>query len=277
MRTRRAWAMGGSTSERAGLALHSQKGNTQLKVHLGGCSRWSTWRWIAASRGKATSTSSPMTAAARNGSPFVTALLDGSAALATTETSRWSGGHLAGGGRPSVGGGSGGRIVDERGRSRGDRHPCEARGGFARGAGMKYARGRRSASPLERRLVVEPDGRGLVAWLGRYLEALRVKNYSPRTVVDRERHLLTFFSWCEARNVRRPEEVTKPMVDRYQRHLFHYRSASGKPLTFRSQTAALTTLRGYFKWLARTNVLLWSPASDLELPRPETRRRWRSC
>ena len=50
---------------------------------------------------------------------------------------------------------------------------------------MKYARGRRGASPLERRLVVEPDGRGLVAWLGRYLEALRVKNYSPRTVVDR--------------------------------------------------------------------------------------------
>ena len=136
---------------------------------------------------------------------------------------------------------------------------------------MKYARGRRSASPLERRLVVEPDGRGLVAWLGRYLEALRVKNYSPRTVVDRERHLLTFFSWCEARNVTRPEEVTKPMVDRYQRHLFHYRSASGKPLTFRSQIAALTTLRGYFKWLARTNVLLCNPASDLELPRPETR------
>ena len=119
--------------------------------------------------------------------------------------------------------------------------------------------------------MVEPDGRGLVAWLGRYLEALRVKNYSPRTVVDRERHLLTFFSWCEARNVTRPEEVTKPMVDRYQRHLFHYRSASGKPLTFRSQIAALTTLRGYFKWLARTNVLLWNPASDLELPRPETR------
>ena len=34
------------------------------------------------------------------------------------------------------------------------------------------------------------------------------------------------------------------MVDRYQRHLFHYRSANGKPLTFRSQIAALTDAAG---------------------------------
>jgi integrase/recombinase XerD len=129
----------------------------------------------------------------------------------------------------------------------------------------------RRASPLARRLAAGVDARSLVAWLARYLEALRVKNYSPRTVENRERYVLAFAAWCEARSVTRPEEVTKPMVDRYQRHLFHYRSANGKPLTYRSQIEALTPLRGYFKWLARTNVLLCNPASELELPRPEKR------
>jgi integrase/recombinase XerD len=100
---------------------------------------------------------------------------------------------------------------------------------------------------------------------------LAVKNYSPRTVANRERYLRLFFAWCEARSVTRPEEVTKPMVDRYQRHLFHYRSANGKPLSFVSQIESLRPLRGYFKWLTRTNVLLWNPASEMELPRAARR------
>ncbi len=30
-------------------------------------------------------------------------------------------------------------------------------------------------------------------------------------------------------------------------------------------------MRAYFKWLTRSNVLLWNPASELELPRQEKR------
>lgn len=70
---------------------------------------------------------------------------------------------------------------------------------------------------------------------------------------------------------RRLQEVTKPILDRYQRHLFHMRKANGKPLSFSSQLQRLTPVRAYFNWLTRQNVLLWNPASEIELPRQEKR------
>jgi integrase/recombinase XerD len=45
----------------------------------------------------------------------------------------------------------------------------------------------------------------------------------------------------------------------------------GKPLSFSSQIARLVPVRGFFKWLTRQNVLLWNPASEIELPRAEKR------
>jgi integrase/recombinase XerD len=105
----------------------------------------------------------------------------------------------------------------------------------------------------------------------RYLEALRIKNYSERTVENRESYLGFFIAWCEARGIGRPQEVTKPILDRYQRHLFHMRKPSGQPLTFSAQLQRLTPVRAYFKWLTRSNVLLWNPASELDLPRQEKR------
>ena len=115
------------------------------------------------------------------------------------------------------------------------------------------------------------DPEGLYVWMKRYLEALRVKNYSERTVENREMYLSSFIEWCAARSLTRPQEITKPILDRYQRHLFHYRRPSGKPLTFSSQAQALTPVRSYFKWLTRSNVLLWNPASEIELPKQEKR------
>jgi integrase/recombinase XerD len=115
----------------------------------------------------------------------------------------------------------------------------------------------------------DPDGFGV--WTRRYLEALRIQNYSERTVENRESYLGVFVTWCEARSIVRPREVTKPILERYQRHLFHLRKENGKPLSFRAQYARLMPVRGLFKWLARQNVLLWNPASDLDLPRPEHR------
>jgi integrase/recombinase XerD len=115
------------------------------------------------------------------------------------------------------------------------------------------------------------DPEGLYVWMKRYLESMRVRNYSPFTVDNREISLLQFFGWCDARSIGRPQEVTKPILERYQRHLFHLRKRDGKPLSFRTQHSRLVPVRAYFKWLTRQNVLLWNPASELELPRVERR------
>src|SRR6187401_2884495 len=79
------------------------------------------------------------------------------------------------------------------------------------------------------------DPEGLFVWMQRYLEALRIKNYSERTIENRQSYLSFFIVWCEARSLARPQEVTKPILERYQRHLFHLRKENGKPLTFSAQ------------------------------------------
>lgn len=73
------------------------------------------------------------------------------------------------------------------------------------------------------------------------------------------------------RGIGRPSEVTKPMLDGYQRALFHRRKPDGTPLSFRAQHTRLVPIRAFFKWLARGNRILYNPASELELPKLERR------
>jgi integrase/recombinase XerD len=61
--------------------------------------------------------------------------------------------------------------------------------------------------------------------------------------------------------------MTKPILERYQRHLYHYRKSDGQPLTLSSQQMMLTPLKTFFKWLARNNHILYNPASELEIPK----------
>jgi integrase/recombinase XerD len=101
-------------------------------------------------------------------------------------------------------------------------------------------------------------------WMGAH-------GYSPRTVHNRRRQLSALIVWLAERGVSRPVEVTRPMLERYQRWLFHYRKADGDPLSFRSQSQRLLPVRAFFKWAARNNVVLYNPASEIELPKVEHR------
>lgn len=97
------------------------------------------------------------------------------------------------------------------------------------------------------------------------------KNYSAATIEGRDLYLRYFLLWCEERGLHRPQDITKPIIERYQRHLFLHRKDDGQPLSTRSQHTRITPLRAYFKWLARQNYILYNPASELELPRLERR------
>src|ERR1700740_2449391 len=80
-----------------------------------------------------------------------------------------------------------------------------------------------------------------------HLKALRTKNYSEWTVKNRLVHVVFFIEWAQERGLREPLEVTRPVLERYQRHLFYYRKKNGDPLTFRSQHSRLVPLRVWFK------------------------------
>jgi integrase/recombinase XerD len=75
----------------------------------------------------------------------------------------------------------------------------------------------------------------LEAMMGEHLRALAVQNYSAHTVRNRQVHIGFFLQWCKERGLTEPVEVTRPVLERYQRHLFHYRKKNGEPLSFRSQ------------------------------------------
>ena len=107
----------------------------------------------------------------------------------------------------------------------------------------------------------------LEAMMRDHLHALAVQNYSMHTVRNRQVHIGFFLQWCKERGLTEPVEVTRPVLERYQRHLFHYRKKNGEPLSFRSQHSCLVPLRVWFRWMTRQNHILHNPASDLELPR----------
>jgi integrase/recombinase XerD len=115
------------------------------------------------------------------------------------------------------------------------------------------------------------DSESLYHYLLRYLQYLAERHYSPRTIDSREVYLRYFVAWCDERGLGRPQEITKPMIERYQRYLFVYRKKDGDPLTARSQNVRVIPIRSWFKWLARQNYLLYNPAADIELPRMEQR------
>lgn len=115
------------------------------------------------------------------------------------------------------------------------------------------------------------DPHGFRVLIDSYLEWLRARNYSEATVHNRGHYLKDLLVWCAERSLSRPREVTRPVLERYQRWLFHYRKKNGEPLSFRGQHSRLIPVRAFFKWLCRQNLILHNPASELELPRLEKR------
>ena len=127
---------------------------------------------------------------------------------------------------------------------------------------------RRRAKPSP---PVASEPGSLRAWAAQFLEAQRVRNYSEDTIHIRTFYLEVFCTWAGARDIKRPTEVTRPILERYLRHLYHRRKENGRPLSITAQLSAIGAVRAYFRWLNKQNVLLWNPASDLELPRMERR------
>ena len=76
-----------------------------------------------------------------------------------------------------------------------------------------------------------PDPEGMDTRAAEHIDWMRVRNYSRDTVRDRMHCLSYFERWCAERGITRPREVTRPILERYQRWLFLYRKRGrGAPL-----------------------------------------------
>ncbi|MET1257333.1 site-specific tyrosine recombinase XerC [Aliikangiella maris] len=115
------------------------------------------------------------------------------------------------------------------------------------------------------------DPQGMYQMVQEYIQWMAIKNYSQQTINGRELFLFIFLEWAGQRGLIRPSDITKPILERFQRYLFHYRKKDGNPLSFRSQYNRLAAIRAWFKWLSKENHLLYNPASEIELPKLDKR------
>jgi integrase/recombinase XerD len=111
------------------------------------------------------------------------------------------------------------------------------------------------------------DPHGLAVAVAHFLDALERTNVSPETIRLRRRQLDHLVAWLHERGIRRPAEVTLPMLERYHRALDHHRKRDGAPLSTTSKHMALSAVRVFFRWCARQHLVLHNPAADLPLPR----------
>jgi integrase/recombinase XerD len=114
-----------------------------------------------------------------------------------------------------------------------------------------------------------PDS--LAIWRDTYLETLGARNYSEQTREGRNNALHHFLAWAAERDLTRTGDITRPILEAYQRWLWKLVRPGGRRLGWSTQRNRLCILKDWFRWLTRQNVILHNPASELELPRPEKR------
>jgi integrase/recombinase XerD len=110
------------------------------------------------------------------------------------------------------------------------------------------------------------DQESLGGRLREYIEWMRVHNYAETTVKKYRYAANGFTVWCHDRGMTRPSQITRSILERYQRWLYRNRDRRGNLMTFSNQNGRLTVLRLWFKWMAKQHYLETSPAAEITLP-----------
>jgi len=111
-----------------------------------------------------------------------------------------------------------------------------------------------------------PPG-SLTALLEPFLESLRNRGFAELTLRSRRRLIKAFCAFATERGVERPEDVSGPMLERYQGLLARSYTEAGQPLSYSTQAGHLSALKLFFKWLRKNRYIPENPAFELEMPR----------
>lgn len=101
-----------------------------------------------------------------------------------------------------------------------------------------------------------------------YLDHCAQRGFTADTIDSRRRHLRLFTEWLTERHVLDAAQISRAMVERYQRHLFNARQGNGRPYTINYQIQRVKPLEMLFRWAVKRHRLPANPASDLDYPRP---------
>ena len=131
---------------------------------------------------------------------------------------------------------------------------------------------RKKRRPSDKQTEPSPiANHGMMPYLKLFLDSSAASGLSPVTIEIRERIVKIFMLWCDERNLDKPQDITRPILERYRRYLYHYRKKDGDPISFATQQQRLVPIKAFFKWLTKENYILYNPASELELPKVHKR------
>ena len=107
----------------------------------------------------------------------------------------------------------------------------------------------------------------LHAYVRAHLSWAQTLGYTDNTLESRAYALERFVAWCDARGIDAPTELSRAVLEAWQRHLYLHRKRDGQALSIRTQQTFLIALRAFCKWLARERHVLYNAAAELVLPR----------
>lgn len=99
--------------------------------------------------------------------------------------------------------------------------------------------------------------------IAKFQEYMKAQDFSGRTIKDYSIQLNFFIKFLESSQINHLNQITKEVISNYQLSLL----TQDKPLSLETQYARLVPVKSFFRYLAKTNQVLYDPASDLELPR----------
>lgn len=102
----------------------------------------------------------------------------------------------------------------------------------------------------------------------RFLEQTRVLGWSPRTITAYASHLRFLLDYlAEETEVEDVTGLSPEVLHAYQTWLYSFEDENGRGLAIATQAARLSAVRSFFRYLVKSDVLLYDPAAGLELPK----------
>jgi integrase/recombinase XerD len=113
----------------------------------------------------------------------------------------------------------------------------------------------------------------LQSWLDEFLEDMRRRGYSSRSLRSYRYDLLLFIEWVSQQSeLHRPSDLTTAALEQYQMHLMLRplrRPSGNQSMSVPARNRHAAELRSFFRYLKRTCKLLSNPSAELEFARQQ--------
>ncbi len=106
----------------------------------------------------------------------------------------------------------------------------------------------------------------------RFLDRIHALGWSPRTLESYRSHLSKFLTFLDTEtDITDVAGVTPETLHAFQLHLYGWVGENGKGLSLATQSARLSAVRSFFRFLVKMDILRYNPGAGIELPRKRNR------